>query len=49
MSKNMWMSLLLSGASGVLLTLGFPKIGLHSLAWVSLVPLLLAVRDRTGR
>jgi len=45
----MWMSLLLSGASGVLLTLGFPKIGLHSLAWVALVPLLLAVRDRTGR
>lgn len=45
----MWRSLLLSGLSGVLLTLGFPKIGLYGFSWVALVPLLLAVRDRTRR
>ena len=47
--KNMWLSLLLSGLSGVLLTLGFPKIGLYSVGWVALVPLLLAVRGRSRR
>jgi apolipoprotein N-acyltransferase len=45
----MWLSGLLSGLSGVLLTLGFPKVGLYGFSWVALVPLLLAVRDRTLR
>ena len=45
----MWSGLILSGLSGVLLTLGFPKPGMYWFAWVALVPLLLAVRDRTHR
>jgi apolipoprotein N-acyltransferase len=35
--------------SGVLLTVGFPRAGLFPLSWVALIPLLLAVRDRTPR
>lgn len=45
----MWSSVLLSVLSGVLLTLGFPKLGLYSFTWVALVPLLFAVRDRSRR
>lgn len=40
--------LLLAAASGVLLTAAFPNIDLSALAWVALVPLLLAVRNRSG-
>jgi apolipoprotein N-acyltransferase len=39
--------LLLSIASGVLLFLSFPKFDLSYLIWISLVPLLLALKGRT--
>jgi apolipoprotein N-acyltransferase len=35
--------------SGILLTAAFPKIGLPWLAWGALVPLLLAIRDKSPR
>lgn len=41
--------LILAAISGVLLTLAFPKTGLSVLAWIALVPLLLALRDVTPR
>lgn len=47
--KNMWSGVLLSVLSGVFLTLGFPKLGWTGFAWVALVPLLLALRDRTHK
>lgn len=39
------LGLLLAAASGVLLGLAFPKAGLWPLAWVGLLPLLVALRD----
>jgi apolipoprotein N-acyltransferase len=39
-------STLLAAASGVLLALSFPQPGLSILAWVALVPLLAATRDK---
>jgi apolipoprotein N-acyltransferase len=39
--------MLLSVIGGVLFTLSFPKMGLSLLAWVALIPLLLAIRDVT--
>jgi len=43
--KDTFLSLL----SGILLILSFPKFNLEILAWVALVPLLLAVKDKGGR
>ncbi len=40
--------MLLAGTSGLLLILCFPSVSAGALAWVSLVPLLAAVRGRTG-
>ena len=48
-TKSMWSAVVLSILSGVLLAVGFPKPGLYYLSWVALVPLLLALRDRTSR
>jgi apolipoprotein N-acyltransferase len=45
----MWSGVFLSSLSGVLLTLGFPKLGLYPFSWVALVPLLLALRGRDNR
>ncbi|MCD5390640.1 apolipoprotein N-acyltransferase [candidate division NPL-UPA2 bacterium] len=42
-------NILLSSLSGVLLVLCFPKFDLEILAWVALVPLLLAIRDKGGK
>jgi apolipoprotein N-acyltransferase len=39
----------LSVLSGVLLTLGFPKLGWYYFSWVALIPLLLALHGRTKR
>jgi len=35
----------LAAASGLMLTCSFPKIGWHYMAWVSLVPLLVCLKD----
>jgi apolipoprotein N-acyltransferase len=45
----MWSGVLLSILSGILLTLGFPKLGLYYFSWVALVPLFLALSGRTIR
>jgi apolipoprotein N-acyltransferase len=45
----MWSGVLLSVLSGVLLTLGFPKLGWYYFSWVALIPLFLALRDRTNK
>jgi apolipoprotein N-acyltransferase len=45
----MWSGVLLSILSGVFLTLGFPKLGLYYFSWVALLPLFLALRDRSTR
>jgi apolipoprotein N-acyltransferase len=45
----MWFSVFLSVLSGVFLTLGFPKVGWYYFSWIALVPLFLALRDRSGR
>lgn len=37
--------IILAVSSGFLLTLSFPKVGISWLAWVALVPLLVALRD----
>jgi len=42
-------ALLLAILSGLLLTAGFPKPEMYYLAWVALVPLLLALRGKTGK
>ncbi len=42
-------AVLLSIASGLLLTAGFPKPGLFYLSWVALVPLLYAVWGKSGK
>ncbi|MFZ2448006.1 MAG: apolipoprotein N-acyltransferase [Syntrophobacteraceae bacterium] len=42
-------ALLLSILSGLLLTAGFPKPGMHYVAWVALVPLLIALRGKSGK
>ena len=39
----------LSILSGLLLTAGFPKPGMFYLAWVALIPLLFALRGKTGK
>lgn len=41
--------ILLSVLSGALLTAGFPKLEMHYLAWIALVPLLMAVRGKSSR
>ncbi len=46
---GMVFSILLSILSGILLTVGFPKFDLYYLSWVALIPLFVAVRDKTGR
>lgn len=38
--------IILSITSGILITLGFPLFNLYPLAWVSLVPLLISLRDK---
>jgi apolipoprotein N-acyltransferase len=43
--KNHGSRIVLAGAGGVLLTLAFPRAGLGWLAWVALVPLVLAIRQ----
>ncbi len=40
--------MMLSVIGGVMFTLSFPKTGLSLLAWVALIPLLLAIRDVTA-
>ena len=45
----MWSGVFLSVLSGAFLALGFPKVGWYHLSWVALVPLLLALRGKTGR
>ena len=47
--KNLWSGVSFSVLSGVLLILGFPKIGLYYFPWVALPPLFLALRDRTAK
>ncbi len=42
MRKSKWIP---AAVSGLLLTAAFPKVGLSLLAWVALVPLLIALRD----
>ncbi len=42
-------ALFLSILSGLLLTAGFPKPELHFLAWIALIPLLFAIRGKTGK
>ncbi|MDR3567937.1 MAG: apolipoprotein N-acyltransferase [Syntrophobacteraceae bacterium] len=42
-------AILLSVLSGLLLSAGFPKPAMFYLAWVALVPLLLAVRGRSAK
>ncbi len=42
-------ALFLSIVSGLLLTAGFPKPELHFLAWIALIPLLFAIRGKTGK
>ena len=46
--KNMY-AILLSVLSGLLLSAGFPKPSMFYLAWVAFVPLLHAIRGRTGK
>jgi len=45
----MWLAVLLSILSGILLTLGLPKATLPYLSWVALVPLLTALHGRSPR
>jgi apolipoprotein N-acyltransferase len=45
----MWSGVLLSVLSGVFLTLGFPKLGWYYFSWVALIPLFLALPERTGK
>jgi apolipoprotein N-acyltransferase len=47
--KNMWSGILLSVLGGVFLTLGFPKLGWYYFSWVALIPLFLALPDRTTK
>ncbi len=42
-------SLFLSVLSGLLLTLGFPKPEIFYLSWIALVPLLLALKGKSGK
>jgi apolipoprotein N-acyltransferase len=42
-----WKTHLFSIMSGVLLFLSFPKFDLHYLIWISLIPLLFALREKT--
>lgn len=46
---NMWSGVVLSLMSGVLLTAGFPRLEMPYLSWIALIPLLWALRNRTGR
>lgn len=41
--------LILPAASGLLLALGFPQFDIESLAWIGLVPLLLAIRGSSWK
>ena len=45
----MWLAVFLSLVSGLLLTAGFPSTNLFFLSWVSLIPLLLAVKGKSRR
>ena len=44
-SKLKW-QMALAACSGLLLTGAFPKIGLHWIAWIALVPLLVAIKGQ---
>ena len=46
---NAMNAILLSILSGLLLTAGFPKPAMFYLAWVAFVPLLYAIRGKTGK
>ncbi len=41
--------ILSASVSGILLVLGFPRFDFYPLAWIALVPLLIAVRDKNSR
>ncbi len=43
------LKIVLSVSSGVLLTLSFPKTGISWLAWIALVPLLVALRNLSSK
>ncbi|MBC8414276.1 MAG: apolipoprotein N-acyltransferase [Nitrospira sp.] len=49
MTKNSRTDYLLSALSGLLLILSFPPLNLYLLAWIGLVPLLIALRDKNSR
>jgi apolipoprotein N-acyltransferase len=42
-------AIFLSILSGLLLTAGFPKPAMFYLSWVALIPLLIAIRNKTGK
>ena len=44
--KSKWLPAIISG---LLMTAAFPKIGLSTLAWVALVPLCIALRERSPK
>lgn len=48
-SNRLYFSILLSALSGVLLTLGLPKLELYYCSWVALIPLFVAIRGRSTK
>jgi apolipoprotein N-acyltransferase len=45
----MWQALLLSALSGVLLTVGFPIPGMYYVSWVALIPLFVALWNKSSK
>jgi apolipoprotein N-acyltransferase len=45
----MWIDLLLSAASGVLLTAGFPRPEMYYVSWLAFVPLFIALRNKSSK
>lgn len=47
--NNYWTALALSALSGLLISLSMPNFDIWPLAWVALVPLLIALEGQTGK
>lgn len=45
----MWLSILLSALSGLLLTAGLPTLNWYYISWIALIPLFIALRDADGK